>query len=284
VKDTRCVLQEDAIKALIRWYCREAGVRNLSKHIEKVYRKVAYKIAKGLTTSLTVTQDNLEEYVGKPKFTSDRMYDRTPIGVVMGLAWSSMGGATMYVEAAVTEHRVRNVKRKDGDDEEPRGGLFCTGQMGDVMKESTQIAYTVAKTQVLRIEPKNRFFQTERLHMHVPEGATPKDGPSAGITMVCSLVSLALNKPVRDNIAMTGELTITGKVLPIGGVKEKVIAARRSRVFELIFPQANKKDYDELAPYIKEGVKIHYVQDIKEVLDIAFGPEPETPIVSTAED
>jgi len=271
---------------LIRWYCREAGVRNLSKHIEKVYRKAAFKIAKGVTNSIVVTKDNLEEYVGKPKFTSDRMYDRTPVGVVMGLAWSSMGGATMYVEAAVTEHRIRTVKKKDGDDdrEDRRGGLFCTGQLGDVMKESTQIAYTVAKSQVLRIDPKNRFFQTERIHIHVPEGATPKDGPSAGITMVCSLVSLAVNKPIRHNIAMTGELTITGKVLPIGGVKEKVIAARRSRVFELIFPQPNKKDYDELAPYIKESVKIHYVQDIKEVLDIAFGPEPDNPILPTSED
>lgn len=249
-----------ALRELIKNYCREAGVRNLQKQIEKVYRKVAFKIVKKESKSVQVTEKNLEDFVGKPVFNSDKFYAKTPAGVVMGLAWTSMGGATLYVEAVV-------------DKLSSKPDLQVTGQLGDVMKESTSIAYTFCKSFIEEVAAGNRFFESSSLHMHIPEGATPKDGPSAGCTMVTALMSLALDKPVKQNLAMTGELTLTGKVLPIGGVKEKTIAARRSEVTTLIFPKDNKKDFDELEDYIKKGLTVHFVDTYLEVFNIAFEVE-----------
>jgi ATP-dependent Lon protease len=151
-----------------------------------------------------------------------------------------------------------------------RGELFCTGQMGDVMKESSSIAYTVAKRQLQLIKKNSTYFHQHRLHLHVPAGSTPKDGPSAGITMVTSLLSLALNTPIKQGLAMTGELTLTGKVLAIGGVKEKLMAAKHANVNEIILPKDNKKDYDECPEFIKQGLKIHFVDNYQQVFSIAF--------------
>lgn len=202
----------------------------------------------------------LDSFVGKPVFNSDRYYEITPEGVVMGLAWTAMGGATLYVETVVD--------RVGGKPE-----LRTTGQMGDVMKESTNIAYTYAKNFLDIVSHGNKFFEQSSLHMHIPEGATPKDGPSAGCTMITSLISLALNKKVIPNLAMTGEATLTGKILPIGGVKEKTIAAKRSGVTTIIFPKENKKDFDELPDYIRKGLKVHFADYYKEIYDIAFSTE-----------
>jgi len=176
----------------------------------------------------------------------------------MGLAYTPMGGATLYIETTVDRLSGKGALNR------------TTGQLGEVMKESTEIAYTLAKSFIEEVAPGNRFFETANLHMHVPEGATPKDGPSAGSTMVTSLMSLALNKAVRQDLAMTGEITLTGKVLPIGGVKEKTIAAKRSGVKHIMFPKDNKGDYDELAENIKEGLIVHYADYYRDVYAVAF--------------
>jgi len=246
------------------------------------------KLVRGEAPSFTVTAENLEEFAGKAKFSSERLYQNPVPGVVMGLAWTPYGGTTLYIEcvaerthlpvaAGVEKTEIVSSEKEGG--KEDRGSLFCTGQLGDVMSESSRVAYTVAKAQYALINPRSRFFEHANIHMHIPEGATPKDGPSAGITMVTALVSLALNKPIR-NLSMTGEITLTGKVLPIDGVKEKIIAARRSRVYEIILPKNNKKEIEALPQFIKEGVLFHFVEEIKEALDIAFGPEPKNrPVV-----
>ncbi|KAD2393015.1 hypothetical protein E3N88_39992 [Mikania micrantha] len=208
-----------------------------------------------------VDEKNLADYVGKPVFHAERMYDQTPLGVVMGLAWTAMGGSTLYIETTQVEQG------------EGKGALHLTGQLGDVMKESAQIAHTVARAILAVKDHDNPFFANSKVHLHVPAGATPKDGPSAGCTMITSLLSLAMNKHVKKDLAMTGEMTLTGRVLPIGGVKEKTIAARRSGVKTIIFPLANKRDFDELAPNVKEGLDVHFVDDYNQIFDLAFETE-----------
>ncbi|KAJ3162710.1 ATP-dependent Lon protease pim1 [Geranomyces michiganensis] len=294
VKETDVDLTSEAVESLIRHYCRESGVRNLKKHIDKIFRKTAFKIVKeetagtektatdstatsdatATTTTNTgdappataerkkyhITPDNLREYVGSPPFMSDRMYDTTPAGVVMGLAWTSMGGTALYIESVLestmSEHSKPSFNR--------------TGQMGDVMKESATIAYTYAKSLMARRFPENKFFDKAQVHLHVPEGATPKDGPSAGGTMVSSLLSLALNRPLIQNVAMTGEITLTGKILKIGGVKEKTIAAKRSGVKTIIFPEANRPDWEELPDFIREGLDVKFVSWYEQIFDVIF--------------
>ncbi|XP_076800484.1 lon protease homolog, mitochondrial-like [Clavelina lepadiformis] len=264
LKDDKAVIEEDALDTLIKNYCRESGVRSLLQHIEKVHRKAAFKIVSDRAVDrIIVNQSNLEEFVGKPLFTSNRMYDVTPPGVVMGLAWTAMGGSTLYIECC--ERRPRD-KKPDSSD----ATIQLTGRLGDVMKESAHIATTLARSFLQEKYPKNSFFNGANLHLHVPEGATPKDGPSAGCTLVTALLSLALNRPVRQDIAMTGEISLTGKVLPVGGIKEKTLAAKRAGVKCLIFPHENQKDFNDLADYIKDGVEVHFVKHYLEVFEIAF--------------
>ncbi|CAH9087478.1 unnamed protein product [Cuscuta europaea] len=219
----------------------------------------------GVTTQKVVVESsNLADYVGKPVFHADRIYDQTPVGVVMGLAWTAMGGSTLYIETT-------QVEKAEG-----KGLLNLTGQLGDVMKESAQIAHTVARSILREIDHENTFFSNSKLHLHVPAGATPKDGPSAGCTMITSLLSLAMNRLVKKDLAMTGEVTLMGKILPIGGVKEKTIAARRSDVKTIIFPEANRRDFDELASNVKEGLEVHFVEDYSQIFDLAFNDSQRT--------
>lgn len=288
LKDVDVALNKDAIEDLINKYCRESGVRNLKKQIEKVYRKSALNIiqdlgedvfpeAKGLTEEgkaaqeeskkdetdvkvtpegierettskprqslkvpddvhISIDRSNLKDYVGPPVFTSDRLYETTPPGVAMGLAWTSMGGAALYVES-ILENALNAASRP---------GLERTGNLKNVMKESTVIAYSFAKSVLARLFPENKFFEKAKVHLHCPEGAVQKDGPSAGITMATSLLSLALDTPLDPTIAMTGELTVTGKVLRIGGLREKTVAARRAGAKTIIFPADNTSDWLEL--------------------------------------
>lgn len=269
-----------ALESLVRWYCREAGVRNLEKHINKITRKLALQVvaekegteltdkSKRKSDSWSVTEENLDDYVGKPLFTSDRMYEKDPLpnGIVMGLAWTSMGGSALYIE---TQSIIRG---KDADGKQRGGGtLKVTGQLGDVMNESTQIAYTVARARLAEKQSDNTYFDDYDIHMHVPEGATPKDGPSAGITMVTAMLSLALDRPVRNDLAMTGEVSLTGKVLPVGGIKEKTMAARRAGIKCIVFPAENKRDFDELPDYLKEGLDVTFASDYADVFGVAFG-------------
>lgn len=263
LKATEIAFSKKSLSHLINGYARESGVRNLEGLIKKVLRKVAYKNVKQKEDhprrkikKESITPENMEQYLGKPLFTSDRYYDRTPVGVCMGLAWTSLGGATLYIEAIQTPSEKLSMK--------------LTGQAGDVMKESAQIAWTFLHGNLKKYAKKSTFFDKSQVHVHIPEGATPKDGPSAGITMVTALLSLIMDKPVLNDLGMTGEITLTGKVLPIGGVKEKLIASRRSGLTTLIFPKENIRDYDELPPYLKKGLKVHFVEHYDEVYKIAF--------------
>lgn len=246
-----------SMKRIIDGYAREAGVRSLENSIKKIMRKSTRKFAEDeKIKSIKITTKNLEEFLGKPVFTDDSLYDKSIPGVVMGLAWTSMGGATLYIEATAIPAKLRGFKQ--------------TGQLGNVMKESTEIAYTYISSRVKDYGIPEDYFENSMIHLHIPAGATPKDGPSAGITMATALYSLAKNKPIKKQIAMTGELTITGKVLPIGGVKEKTLAAKRANVKTIIFPLENKKDFDELPEFVRSGLDAKFVNYFDDVLKIVF--------------
>ena len=223
-------------------------------------RKVSLTIVEGNKEKVTISKANIEKYLGQPVFYTEELYKRAVPGVTLGLAWTSMGGDTLYIEAI-------SVSRKDS-------GFKQTGNLGDVMKESSEIAYSYVRAHmgddVEHSQEVKEFFDKNKVHLHVPEGATPKDGPSAGITMALALYSLAIGKPVKKGLAMTGELTLIGKVLPIGGLKEKVIAARRVNVMELIIPKENKRDFDRLPEHIKKGVTVNYADYFEDVVKVAF--------------
>jgi Lon-like ATP-dependent protease len=213
---------------------------------------------------LSVTADALGGLVGKPPFTSDRLYEGPlPVGTVTGLAWTAMGGSVLYMEASA-------LPKVGGKAATP--SLSLTGQLGDVMKESSQLALLIARRHINRLQLPERkaFFEENDIHIHCPEGATPKDGPSAGVTMVTALLSLGLDVPARVDLAMTGEVSLNGKVLPIGGVKEKTIAARRAGCKALVFPQANRRDFEELPEYLREGIDVHYASHYDDVFAVAF--------------
>lgn len=265
LKASEVQFTKGALSQIINGYARESGVRNLENTLKKIFRKVAVKIAsspskKRPSTKTSITEKVLSKYLGKPIFTSDRFYERTPVGVCLGLAWTSMGGATLYVEAS-SSHNDKTMMK-------------LTGQAGEVMQESAQIAWSYLHSSIKKYAPGMEFFKNQVVHIHIPEGATPKDGPSAGITMVTALLSLLLNTPVKSDLGMTGELTLIGRVLPIGGLKEKLIAARRSKIKTLIFPKENLRDFDELPDYLKKGIQVHFVEKYEEVFAIAFPRYP----------
>jgi ATP-dependent Lon protease len=247
-------ITDPALKAIIEGYAREAGVRSLEKKLGRVVRKAVVKFVSGAPKPIHIGVREVEDYLGKPLFLPEKPI--TGVGVVTGLAWTAMGGATLSIEATLvhTKHR----------------GFKLTGKLGEVMRESAEIAYSYVASHLKAFKGDPAFFDEAFVHLHVPEGATPKDGPSAGITMASALLSLARSEKIARPLAMTGELTLTGEVLAIGGVREKVIAARRSRLMELILPEANRRDYDELPEHIRDGVTVHFVRHFKEVVRIVF--------------
>jgi len=247
-------LGEPVVKRIVEGYAREAGVRNLEKQLGRIVRKAAVSIVNGEETPIRVGVVELEEYLGKPIFVPEKPI--AGVGVVTGLAWTAMGGATLSIEATLVHTKNR--------------GFKLTGQLGDVMKESAEIAYSYIASHLKPFKGNPGFFDEAFVHLHVPEGATPKDGPSAGITMATALLSLARQEKIDRPLAMTGEITLTGEVLAIGGVREKVIAARRVRVMELILPAANQRDFEELPDHIKEGITAHFVRHFREVVKIVF--------------
>jgi ATP-dependent Lon protease len=259
LKDGQISIRKDALTLLIDSYAREAGVRNLENLIKKISRKAVMEIVRGTQKKVVIQKKDVETYLGKPVFAADEMFDNVP-GVVTGLAWTSMGGATLQIEATAVLSRNKGFKQ--------------TGQLGSVMVESAEIAYSYIMAHLKRYGAKPDFFDERFVHIHVPAGATPKDGPSAGVTMATALLSMILQKPVRKHLAMTGELTLTGRVLPIGGVKEKVIAARRVGVKSLIFPEANKKDFEELPDYLKKGLAVHFASSYEDIYKFTFGERP----------
>ena len=247
-------ISDGAMRHIIEGYAREAGVRNLEKQLGRVVRKAVVKRMRGEAPPARVGVDQIEEYLGKPPFVAERPL--TGVGVVTGLAWTAMGGATLSIEAT----RVHTKNR----------GFKLTGQLGEVMKESAEIAYSYVTSHLKEFKGDLKFFDEAFVHLHLPEGATPKDGPSAGITMATALLSLARDEKIARPLAMTGELTLTGEVLAIGGVREKVIAARRVKIMELIMPEANRRDFDELPDHIREGVTPHFVRHFKDVVKVVF--------------
>jgi ATP-dependent Lon protease len=257
IKANQISFTRPTLISIINGYAREAGVRSLENHIKKILRKVAVKLVRGAKTRrIHITVNNLENYIGKPIFTTDRFYEQTPVGVATGLAWTSLGGATLYVEAIKVPADKTAMK--------------LTGQAGEVMKESCEIAWTFLHGAVDKYAPGQTFFKKSQVHLHIPEGATPKDGPSAGITMVTAMLSLLLDRPVLQDVCMTGELTLTGRILGVGGIKEKLIAAKRSGLHHVIFPEENRRDCQELPSYLLEGVEIHYVGDYDDVYKLVF--------------
>ncbi len=256
LKEGQVSIRRDALTLLIENYARESGVRNLENLIKKIARKAVMEIVRGSAKKIVIHKQDVESYLGKPMFTPDEVFANTP-GVVTGLAWTSMGGATLQVEATAVLSKSKGFKQ--------------TGQLGAVMVESSDIAYSYIMAHLEKYGAKSDFFDERFVHIHVPAGATPKDGPSAGVTMATALLSMILKKPVRKHLAMTGELTLTGQILPIGGVKEKVIAARRVGCKFLIFPEANRKDFDELPDYLKKGFAVHFASHYEDIYKYAFG-------------
>jgi ATP-dependent Lon protease len=249
-------IQKAALRQIIDGYAREAGVRNLEKQIKKIMRRATMAFAEDENLEkVSITKRNLEDYLEKPIFTADEIFEGVP-GVVTGLAWTSLGGATLQIEATAMLAKAKGFKQ--------------TGQLGKVMVESSEIAYSYIMAHITDYGVEAEFFDRHFVHLHVPAGATPKDGPSAGITMAAAMVSMITGKIVKKKLAMTGELTLTGRVLPIGGVKEKTIAARRSGLQTLIFPDDNRKDFEELPDYLKEGLEVHFVETFNDVYKIVF--------------
>ncbi len=245
-----------ALREVIDGYAREPGVRGLENHIKKIMRRCVKRIVEGKAEKIKVDKDQVAELLGKRLFTDDRLYATPRPGVITGLAWTSMGGDTLFIEAT----KVATGKP----------GFKQTGQLGGVMVESSEIAYTYIRSFLDEKRQAADFFKKHFIHLHVPAGATPKDGPSAGITMACALYSLALNKAIRKGFAMTGELTLTGRVMPIGGVKEKTIAAKRGNIRNLVFPDRNRKDFEELPAHIRKGLKPHFVATFDDVVATCF--------------
>ncbi len=243
-----------ALRHVIDGYAREAGVRNLEKQLGRIVRKAAVKLLEDETLKLKVGREQVEAFLGKPLFKPEAT--QRGVGVVTGLAWTAMGGATLSVECS----RIHSLTR----------GFKLSGQLGDVMKESADIAYSYVMSHLEQFGADKAFFDESMVHLHVPEGATPKDGPSAGITMASALLSLALNKAPKSGFAMTGELTLTGQVLPVGGIREKVIAAKRIGLKKLILPASNRRDYEELPDYVRKGVSADFVANFIEVRELLF--------------
>ena len=244
------------LRAIAEGYAREAGVRNLENRIKKILRKVAKELVTDPQRTVTIKKSDLPELLGKKVFSDEKIFARPRVGVITGLAYTSMGGTTLHIEAAAVTTGTAGFKQ--------------TGQLGKVMVESSEIAYSYVRSLFSKDEKRREFFATNFIHLHVPAGATPKDGPSAGITMACALYSLAIDKPMIPSTAMTGELTLTGLVMPIGGVKEKVIAATRAKLKRVILPEDNREDYEMLPDHIREGVEAAFVKTFKDVQAICF--------------
>lgn len=252
--DAQLKINDAGLKYVIDSYCREAGVRMLEKQLARIMRKSIVRLLEGDEKKLRVGRKDIDSLLGRPPFQPDRPL--RGLGVVTGLAWTAMGGATLPIEAS----QVHTLNR----------GFKLTGRLGEVMKESAEIAYSYVVAHLKDYGCDPDFFDVSLVHLHVPEGATPKDGPSAGITMATALVSLARKERIRRPLAMTGELTLTGQVLPVGGIREKVIAARRSKIMELIIPFGNRRDFEELPDYLREGINVHCARNYREVFEFVF--------------
>ena len=257
VSEKYLTISDAALRAAIVKYTREAGLRQLEREIGSICRKVARRVAEGETKKVHVTPRNLHEFLGVAKVEPDEMLKHDQVGVVTGLAWTATGGDILFIEAITMKGK---------------GALQLTGQLGEVMKESAQAAYSYARARARELGIEEEKFSNTDVHVHIPEGAIPKDGPSAGITMATALVSALSNRPVHKDVAMTGEITLRGNVLAIGGVKEKVLAAHRARIKKIILPAQNRKDMEDVPKEPKREMEFIFVEDVREVLNIALAP------------
>lgn len=261
LKKTKVKYTRDALTAIAEGYAREAGVRNFEKSLDRIHRKIALAVVTAMdegaeSKKYEVDKPSLEKYLGQARFDAEGIKRATSPGMAIGLAWTSMGGDTLIIEA------VANPGKE---------GFKLTGQMGAVMQESAGIAYTWVRHHAAEAyDIQAKFFEDRQIHLHIPEGATPKDGPSAGVTMATTLMSLVLGKKVKDRLAMTGELSLTGQVLPIGGLREKTVAAKRNKIKEIIIPKANERDLEEIPDHVKKGITFHPVERMEQVLALAI--------------
>jgi ATP-dependent Lon protease len=259
LKPDELIIDDDALRRIAREYTREAGVRNLEREIGSLCRKVAKQIAEGKATPVEVTAEQVSEYLGQQRFFQEAAERIDRPGIATGLTWTPVGGEIIFIEAAAMPGKENQ--------------LILTGQLGDVMKESAMAALSYVRSHAEALGLPENVFENQNVHIHVPAGAIPKDGPSAGVTMVTVLVSLASGRKVRSDVAMTGEITLRGKVMPIGGVKEKVLAAYRSGIRTVILPQKNELDLmEDLPKELRDQMKFVFVTDIQEVLDAALEP------------
>ena len=255
LKKSQLRFSDNVFKKIIDQYTRESGVRQLEKNIAKVIRNRAKYIANNESFNKSISADEIEKILGVPTVQHDDWLKKNYIGVATGLAWTSVGGEILFVESSLSLGK---------------GNLTLTGNLGDVMKESATIAFEYIKSNCEKLKIASETFEKWNIHIHVPEGATPKDGPSAGITMLTAITSAYTKKPVKSNYAMTGEITLRGKVLPVGGIREKILAAKRSKITEIILSKENRRNIEEINPKYLEGLKFHYVDDMMEVLSIAI--------------
>lgn len=255
IRPEQLAITDKAMAKIISGYTREAGVRNLERKLGEICRKAARPLYEGEKEKIKVTEQNLEKFLGKEKYSFDKKNDTDEVGIVRGLAWTSVGGDTLEIEVNIMPGK---------------GEFQLTGQLGDVMKESAQAGISYIRSVSEEYHIPKKFFQENDIHIHIPEGAVPKDGPSAGITMAIAMLSAITKTPVRADVAMTGEITLRGRVLPIGGLKEKTLAAKNAGIKTICVPKKNEKDIDEISPEIKKGLEIVLVEQMKDVLDVAF--------------
>ena len=255
IRPEQLAITDKAMAKIISGYTREAGVRNLERKLGEICRKAARPLYEGEKEKIKVTEQNLEKFLGKEKYSFDKKNDTDEVGIVRGLAWTSVGGDTLEIEVNIMPGK---------------GEFQLTGQLGDVMKESAQAGISYIRSVSEEYHIPKKFFQENDIHIHIPEGAVPKDGPSAGITMATAMLSAITKTPVRADVAMTGEITLRGRVLPLGGLKEKTLAAKNAGIKTICVPKKNEKDIDEISPEIKKGLKIVFVEQMKDVLDVAF--------------
>lgn len=255
LKTKQLTVSDSALQKIISSYVKEAGVRSLERKLGEIARKAAREIYEGNKTCVKITAQNLEKYLGKEKYSFDKKNDTDEIGIVRGLAWTSVGGDTLEIEVNVMPGK---------------GEFQLTGQLGDVMKESAQTGISYIRSISEQYQIPKKFFKENDIHIHIPEGAVPKDGPSAGITMATAMLSAITKTPVRADVAMTGEITLRGRVLPIGGLKEKILAAKNAGIKTVCVPKKNEKDIEEISQEIRKGIEIIFVENLQQVLDIAF--------------
>jgi ATP-dependent Lon protease len=268
LKPEQISISDNTIKALIREYTREAGVRNLERSIATLCRKAAREIVQGRAKEVRITSRNLDTFLGPPRYRFGLAEKTDEVGVATGLAWTEVGGDVLSVEVSIMRGK---------------GNLMLTGHLGDVMRESAQAGYTYIRSRAGELGIPEDFHEKQDVHIHVPEGAIPKDGPSAGITMATALASALSGRPVRREVAMTGEITLRGRVLPVGGVKEKVLAAHRAGVKTVILPEENRKDLEEIPRHVRRRLRFVFVKNMDEVLQEALLPAAQKPPAETGE-